>query len=136
MSHLRHAYNDNHNEPTDDDDEDDDSFGSSSPADRIRRHYHHHQQQQQNSSSQQAASGGGSSSVSVPTETIQVKLNESYFARERRLLVDALANVRQTVSSVRMFNPAKNESVKQQAQQEWNEKVSVRFIHGDSDANL
>lgn len=59
-----------------------------------------------------------------PAETIQVTLNESYFASERRILLDLFANLRQKLSSTQMFNPAKNETIKQQ-QQEWNEKVSL-----------
>lgn len=56
-------------------------------------------------------------------ETIRVKLNESYFAREKHLLMGLMANARNKVNSMKLFNPVQNESTKQQ-QEEWSERVS------------
>lgn len=56
-------------------------------------------------------------------ETIRVKLNESYFAKEKHLLVGLMANARNKVNSIRLFNPIENDAVKQQ-QDEWSERVS------------
>lgn len=58
-----------------------------------------------------------------PAETIRVKLNESYFAKEKHLLIGLMANARNKVNSMRLFNPMQNETAKQQ-QQEWTERVS------------
>lgn len=58
--------------------------------------------------------------------TIHVQLNEGYFARERRILLNFAANVRQKCSSIQMFNPAKNTAMREQ-QQQWDEKVRNVF---------
>lgn len=57
-------------------------------------------------------------------ETIEVRLNESYFSNERRALVNLLANCRQKFASLQLFNPVQNQSIKEQQQQSWNENVS------------
>lgn len=111
------------------DDDDDDSIGH----DRIRRNYlhQHHQaansanlQQQQQQDATEAAAAAASTGPFRAAETIQVKLNEGYFASERKAVVNLLANCRQKCSSMQMFNPAKNQSIKEQ-QQQWDENVSA-----------
>lgn len=85
-------------------------------TDRIRRSFH--QTTQDNSFDYLAGR------QQQQPETIQVTLNEGYFAAERRQLVNCLANVRQKISSVQMFNPAKNDQAIKR-QEEWTEKVSM-----------
>lgn len=63
-------------------------------------------------------------------ETIRVKLNESYFARERHLLVGLVANARNKVNSMRLFNPIENDAAKQQREDEWSERVSSSHLQG------
>ena len=62
--------------------------------------------------------------VLVMLSVIRVKLNEGYFAKEQRSLLNMAANLRQKISSMQMFNPAKNQSINEQ-QQEWSQKVSA-----------
>lgn len=102
------------------DDEDDDSI--SQGHDRIRRNYIHHAHQAHHTNNQDHSNGIGNSASQQDT-TIHVTLNESYFSSERRALVNLLANIRQKFNSMQMFNPAKNQSIKEQ-QQQWNEDVS------------
>ena len=119
--------------PADGDFDDDDDDSLSHPHDRIRRNYlqNQHQQYSQGSGINGGGGGGEQQENSARTlngsgqrqETIRVNLNESYFANERRALVNLLANVRQKFNSMQMFNPAKNQSIKEQ-QEQWNENVS------------
>lgn len=106
----------------DDDDEDDDSFNEGRGVDRIKRNYLH-----QSASNQQASSAGSQPGVHQQPEIINVKLDESYFAREKRFLINAMANVRNKLNSVQMFNPAKNQVLKEQ-QESWSENVSHSII--------
>lgn len=112
-----------------DDDDDDDSL-SQQQHDRIRRsnylssqqHQASHQQQQQQHQLNQQASNFNST---TRQETIHVKLNESYFANEKKALVNMLANCRQKLNTLQMFNPAKNQSLREQQEQQWNDNVSL-----------
>lgn len=114
----RNVYNNQEGNANDDDEEEDEDDSLCQPNDRIRRSYHVPSQRASNSNQR----NGQQEST---RETIRVDLDEGYFASERRLFVESLANVRQKLNSLRMFNPAKNaENVKQQ-QQEWSEKVSI-----------
>lgn len=139
MQNQRGAPGSRHNvdQDYDDDDDDDDSFSSPSHrrGDKIKRNYisgvandHNDPQNAINSTT------AGSSSTSNYNqrnnniqETIQVKLNESYFANERRAAVNLLANCRQKLNSLQMFNPAKNQSIREQQEMNWNENVSFRI---------
>lgn len=127
----------------DDDDDDDDSFSSPSHhrGDKIKRNYisgaaNNHNDTQNTIN---AAAAAGSSSTSTSNyhqrnniqETIQVKLNESYFANERKAAVNLLANCRQKLNSLQMFNPAKNQSIRERQEMNWNENVSfiINYMH-------
>uniref|UniRef100_A0A6G1SP16 Sodium-dependent neutral amino acid transporter SLC6A17 n=1 Tax=Aceria tosichella TaxID=561515 RepID=A0A6G1SP16_9ACAR len=129
------------NEEDEDNEEEEEDEDNYEPVDRIRRSFHltnqphsspshqgqlHQQLSQSSSGAARQASrhlSNQSSSCQIPApETIQVTLNESYFARERRFIVSQLANARQKLNSLQLFNPAQNESLKQQQQQEWSEK--------------
>ena len=127
------------NEQEDEDEDDEDNY---EPVDRIRRSYHltsqhpsssqqakqQQQQRQQSNNTARLANAAAPPHQGYhmpPAETIQVTLNESYFARERRFIVSQLANARQKLNSLQLFNPAQNENLKQQQQQEWSEKVSA-----------
>jgi hypothetical protein len=118
------------NEQDDDEDEEEEYEDTYEPVDRIRRSFRLTSQQSNSSQQQQqynvaGKQAGQQQSYKLPTvETIQVTLNESYFARERRFIVNQLANARQKLNSIQLFNPAQNESLKQQQQQQWSEKVS------------
>lgn len=123
--HLQgsHNFSLNHDEDEDDDlDEDPNDTASNSsssynkPADRIRRSH-------QTTTANPATTSKTSTKINFANEPIQVKLNESYFAREQKLVKDCLANVRQKVAQLQMFNPAKNATQREQ-QQTWNESVS------------
>lgn len=113
-------------EPEDEDEfdeEDEDSFSSSSRpnrhhGDKITRKY-------QTGADSSAGSSAFYQSDGTNQETIRVHLNESYFANERRQLVGLVANVRQKLNTLQMFNPAKNQTINEQ-QQNWNEKVSEK----------
>lgn len=100
--------------------DDDDYYDAD--EDRIRRHYLQHQRP--NSERAQTSTMIGQDSSQQPPETIHVKLNESYFAREQRALIDLVANIRQKFQSTQLFNPAKNQSIREQ-QQQWTEDVSI-----------
>lgn len=125
--HLQgsHNFNFNHDEDDDLDDLEEDpnetaSNSSSScnkPADRIRRSH-------QTTTTPTIHSAPPNNKINFANEPIQVKLNESYFAREQKLVKDCLANVRQKVAQLQMFNPAKNATQREQ-QQTWNESVSI-----------
>lgn len=106
----------NHHEDDYEDDEDEDSFDHS--KDKIRRNYLHHAHGV-NMSFDANRMGG--------PEPIQVKLNESYFANEKRAIVNLLANARTKLNSMQMFNPAKNQTIKEQ-QETWSDKVSLLII--------
>lgn len=114
----------------DDDDEDDDSLSSQfNSRDKIRRNYIAAPNNSAETSGNTLNHPGNSSSHSnqrnypIP-ETIQIKLNESYFANERKAAVNLLANCRQKLNSLQMFNPAKNQSIREQQEKNWNENVS------------
>lgn len=123
--HLQGSHNFSLNHEDDDEDDEDlqqedsneDSSSSWKPADRIKRSTHH--QTTTNSKT------NTNTKINFANEPIQVKLNESYFAREQKLIKDCLANVRQKVSQLQLFNPAKNATQREQ-QQTWNESVSVK----------
>lgn len=99
---------------------DDDSISSSSSSvanDRVRRHHH------SRDDIEIGCSDGIRQGRRLP-ETIHVRLNESYFGKEKTAIYNLLANARQRVASLRLFNPAKNEVVREN-EQTWSESVSV-----------
>lgn len=97
------------------DDEDSISSSSSSIAtDKIKRHQH---------SRGDIRIGIESRLGDEKSETIRVKLDESYFAKEKAAICNFVANARQRLTSIRMFNPAKNETIRE-TEQTWNESVS------------
>lgn len=102
-------------------DYEEDSDSLSQAHDQVRRNYlpNLHQVSGNESSRAQAQR-----ELSTDAAKSQPKLGESYFAKERRALLNVLANGRQKISSLQMFNPAKNQSVKEE-QQQWSENVSV-----------
>lgn len=127
-SGARQAEDDNDEDEFDDDD--DDSYSQTHRGDGIRRNYRLHAYAQPGGSSsgshqRQTNENYRETNNTANQETIRVHLNESYFASERRAVVALLANVRQKVSSLQMFNPVKNQSINEQ-QEQWNEKVSER----------
>jgi len=120
-------------EEEEEEEEDEDEDYLAVGGDGIRRSYHIHEQASNRKRGEEksgpdsvasaAASAGGIGLGLGQPETIQVTLNEGYFAKERRAIVEVLANVRQKLNSIRPFNPAQNEASKQK-HEEWNEKVS------------
>lgn len=98
--------------------EEEESLEGADSVDRIRRSYRIHEQQA-------AGRQDSAPQANGQPQAIRVTLNESYFAPERRALVNLLANARQKMNSLRLFNPAQNEASKQR-QEQWDEKVSSR----------
>lgn len=117
----------------DDDDEDDDSLSSQSNSrDKIRRNYiaaptNNNNNLAANDPASPSSQSHQRNHYQIP-ETIQVKLNESYFANERRAAVNLLANCRQKLNSLQMFNPAKNQSIREQQEKNWEENVSKNWV--------
>lgn len=100
-------------------DDEDDSYSEHKPGvDKIKRNY-----LQQQQSKQQPQQVDQSQQSSGP-ETIRVELDESYFGKEKRFLINVASNLRSKLNSMQMFNPAKNVNIKEQ-QETWNESVSV-----------
>lgn len=98
----------------DEEDEDDEPTSSdSAPHDGIHRSYLQNQQMNPQA---------GQNNATRP-ETIQVQLNEGVFANERRYVHDLLASARSRLAAMQMFNPVKNQSLREQ-QEQWDEKVS------------
>lgn len=111
----------------DDDDEEDDDDDSFTRGDNIRRSNYLHSV---GLAAQQSSTGCATNqprlvSAGAQGETIQVKLNESYFANEKRAVVNLVANCRQKLNSMQMFNPAKNQTFREQQQQQSSENVSL-----------
>lgn len=104
----------------DDEDYDEDSFNNNNRhinrGDKIKRNYLQHETTNNFSFDNRGPLGTG--------EAIHVQLNEGYFSNEKKIVIDFLANVRSKLSSMQMFNPAKNQTVKEQ-QETWNDKVSI-----------
>lgn len=119
-----------HGQQDEDEEEEEEDFVS---RDRVRRSYirpasgqqRQHFETSTNAAWQPPASDG--SPRPEPAVT-RVTLDEGYFAPERRKLRGALANVRQKLAGLQLFNPARNESLKQQQREEWTEKVSGRLV--------
>lgn len=105
----------------DEEDDDDDSLSQSGPQDRVRRNYLG--QQPASLSAVGSLPDGSMPGATGRPETIKVQLNESYFSAERRRLYNLLATVRSKLSSMQMFNPVKNQTMREQ-QETWDEKVS------------
>lgn len=100
------------------DDEAEDSLSSSDSSivnDRIRRH--------QRESASVTLDINHDSNRGNERDTIHVRLNESYFAKEQTAIYNFLANTRQYLTSLRLFNPAKNENIRQK-EETWTESVS------------
>lgn len=116
---VRAGLDEEDDDQEDPDDDDDDSLSQSCPQDRIRRNYLGQRPGANLASSQAEASLG----ASARPETIEVQLNEGFLSRERRFLYDILANTRSKLSTMQMFNPARNQSMREQ-QESWDEKVS------------
>lgn len=115
-------------QPRSSDEDEDSEMSNHETGDGIRRNYVtsvRHQQQQQVDENCTRQQKQQSSCSYAEHETIKVNLDESYFSNERRVLVNLFANCRQKFASMQLFNPAKNQSIKEQQQQSWNENVSL-----------